>query len=182
MILTKDDLNNYLAADLSRYEGYKPNIKDRIVKNEGWYIWRYMKVLRKLEYHLNTNHKLLYWIYYFIYRRLCFDLKIDIKPNNVGSGFRLVHLGSVVRIKKTCKIGKNCTILPGVIIGNKHFDSHDEWVIIGDNCYIGADAKIFGSVNIGNNVTIGANSVVTKDIPDNAVVGGVPAKIIRFNE
>ena len=35
--------------------------------------------------------------------------------------------------------------------------------------------------NIGNNVTVGANSVVTKDIPDNAVVGGVPAKIIRFN-
>ena len=42
--------------------------------------------------------------------------------------------------------------------------------------------KIFGSVRIGNNVTVGANAVVTKDIPDNAVVGGVPAKVIRIKD
>ena len=40
--------------------------------------------------------------------------------------------------------------------------------------------KIFGSVRIGNNVTVGANAVVTKDIPDNAVVGGVPAKVLSY--
>lgn len=50
---------------------------------------------------------------------------------------------------------------------------------MGDNCYFGLDCKIFGSVRIGDNVTVGANAVVTKDIPDNAIVGGVPAKIIK---
>ncbi|UVV64139.1 serine acetyltransferase [Bacteroides fragilis] len=41
---------------------------------------------------------------------------------------------------------------------------------------------MFGSIIIGNNVTIGANAVVTKDIPDNAIVGGIPAKVLRFKE
>ena len=45
---------------------------------------------------------------------------------------------------------------------------------------IGAGAKIMGDVNIGNYVTIGANAVVTHDVPDNCVVGGVPAKIIKY--
>lgn len=92
----------------------------------------------------------------------------------------ILHLGSLVRVKTNCRIGSNCTMLPGVVIGNKHLNNDDEWVIVGDNCYLGLGAKIFGSVKIGNNVTIGANSVVTKDIPDNAIVGGIPAKIIRF--
>ena len=53
--------------------------------------------------------------------------------------------------------------------------------IIGDRVYIGAGAKVIGKVRVGNNVAIGANSVVTKDVPDNAVVGGVPAKIINYS-
>lgn len=53
-------------------------------------------------------------------------------------------------------------------------------VVVGVNCYFGLGAKILGAVKIGNNVTVGANAVVTKDIPDNAVVGGIPAKIIKI--
>ena len=54
--------------------------------------------------------------------------------------------------------------------------------IIGDNFVAFAGSKIIGNVNIGNNVVVGANAVVTKDIPDNAVVVGAPAKIINYNE
>ena len=111
---------------------------------------------------------------------MCFTLSLDIKPNNLGPGFKLMHLGALVRIKPNCLIGRNCTILPGVVIGNKNLENDATWVIIGDNCYIGLGAKIFGEIHIGNNVIIGANSVVTKDIPDNTVVGGVPAEIIRI--
>lgn len=70
--------------------------------------------------------------------------------------------------------------MPGVVFGNKYKDEDNSIVEVGDNCYFGLGVKVFGQVKIGNNVTIGANAVVTKDIPDNAIVGGIPAKIIKF--
>lgn len=51
---------------------------------------------------------------------------------------------------------------------------------IGDNCFIGAGAKIFDNICIGDNVTVAQNAVVTKDVPENCIVGGVPAKIIKM--
>lgn len=183
MIQTKKDLKYYLSEDLKRFDNKKPNIKDRILDNENWHVWKYIKILRHLEYYKNKEKKIFLFYYYFYrYKKLCFKYKVDIKPNNLGPGFRLMHLGSLVRIKKNCRIGSNCTILPGLVIGNKHLKEDDSWVIIGDNCYIGLGVKIFGQVKIGNNVTIGANAVVTKDIPDNAIVGGIPATIIRFKQ
>jgi serine O-acetyltransferase len=53
--------------------------------------------------------------------------------------------------------------------------------IIGDNVILFSGAKVIGNVCIGNNVVVGANAVVLNDIPDNAVVAGVPAKIISYN-
>lgn len=181
MIQTKEDLKNYLQADFARF-GRKPNVKDWLLKNEWAYVYRYLWVLRHVEYHLNVGHKLRYLWYFFWYKRLCYDLKVDIKSNNLGPDFRLMHLGALVRIKKHCRMGRNCTMLPGVVIGNKHLQSGEEFISIGDNCYIGLGAKIFGAVKIGDNVTIGANAVVTKDIPDNAVVGGIPTRIIWIKE
>lgn len=178
-IKTKEDLGFYLSEDKKRFDGKSPSLKDWLLKNEWAYIYKYIRTLRYLEYYLNSGNRFMYYFYFFIYKRMCFNLNIDIKPNNLGPGFRLMHLGALVRIKHNCRIGRNCTILPGVVIGNKRLEGDDSWVVIGDNCYIGLGAKIFGNVRIGDNVTIGANAVVTKDIPDNAVVGGVPAKIIN---
>lgn len=180
MIKTLDELKYYISEDLKRFDNKKPNIKDLILKNEKWYIWKYIVTLRKLEYHLNSENKIRYLFYFLLYKRMCYNIKVDIKPNNIGPGLRIMHIGSLIRIKRNCRIGKNCTILPGVVIGNKYIHDDNSWVKIGDNCYIGLGVKIFGNVTIGNNVTIGANAVVTHDIPDNAIVGGIPAKIIRF--
>ena len=181
MIKTKENLKYYLSEDKKRFDGKAPSLKDWILKNEWAYIYEYIRTLRYLEFYLNTGNRLMHLLYFLRYKRMCFNLNIDIKPNNLGPGFRLMHLGALVRIKHNCRIGKNCTILPGVVIGNKRLDDDGSWVIIGDNCYIGLGAKIFGEVHIGNNVIIGANTVVTKDIPDNAIVGGIPAKILKIN-
>jgi len=77
-------------------------------------------------------------------------------------------------------IGKNCNISHQVTLGIANRGTHKGVPIIGDNVYIGPGAKIIGDINIGNNVAIGANCVVTKDVPDNAVVVGVPGKVISY--
>lgn len=76
-------------------------------------------------------------------------------------------------------IGDNCTANSGVIIGNKH--SAENAPTIGDNVEICIGAKIIGKVTVGDNAIIAPNSVVIKDVPANAVVSGVPAKIIKYN-
>ncbi|MER2295049.1 MAG: serine acetyltransferase [Desemzia incerta] len=93
---------------------------------------------------------------------------------------KLPHGLNGIIVHPRAKIGKNCTIHQQVTIGNAV--EGGEAPIIGDNCYIGAGAKIIGEIIIGSNVTVGANAVVTKDIPDNCVCGGVPAKIIEKSE
>lgn len=74
------------------------------------------------------------------------------------------------------KIGANCHINQQVTIG---FTLSDEPPTIGDHVSIYYGAKVLGKISIGNNVAIGANAVVIKDVESDVVVGGVPARIIR---
>ena len=67
-----------------------------------------------------------------------------------------------------------------VLIGKKSPETENHKVVIGDNCYISTGATILAPITIGNNVTIAAGAVVNKDVPDNCVVGGVPAKVIKY--
>ena len=174
-------LSDTMQADLQRFDNRKPSLRDWLLHNEVWYIFHYIRRLRYVEYYKDKN-KLLYLWHFFWYKRLGFKLRMTIYPNTIGPGFRIYHAGDFVHVGPNVRIGKNCTMLPGVVFGNKHEAEDEGHVIVGDNCYFGLGCKIFGSVRIGNNVTVGANAVVTKDIPDNAVVGGVPAKVIRIND
>lgn len=123
MIRTKKNLKYYLRDDKKRFDDKTPSLKDWIVKNEWAYIYKYIRTLRYLEYHLNRGNRIMYYWNFLRYKRMCFNLSLDIKPNNLGPGFRLMHLGALVRIKPNCRIGRNCTILPGVVIGNKNLGS-----------------------------------------------------------
>lgn len=118
----------------------------------------------------------LLWYFYKL-RCLSYKTGIQIPPNACGPGLQIWHYGYII-INQSTHIGKNLTIYPGVEIGHKI--PGGGCPKIGNNVFIGAGAKVFGNIKIGNNVTIASNAVVLKDIPDNAVVGGVPAKIIKF--
>lgn len=142
---------------------------------------KYIVILRICAYLKNSNKKLkniLGKLVGFYLRRLQVKLGIEISPlTKIGEGMAMPHMGGIVMAGNTV-IGKNCTILNGVTIGANLFKHRFKVATIGDNVFIGAGAKIIGPVKIGNNVTIGANSVVTKDIPSGVVVAGNPAKLI----
>lgn len=88
----------------------------------------------------------------------------------------IAHYGSIV-VNSTAQIGNNCRIHSCVNIGVQKDGSRAP--IIGDNCYIGPGAKIFGDIVIGNNTTIGANAVVCKSFEGNGTLVGVPAIQIK---
>lgn len=98
----------------------------------------------------------------------------------IGDDTSLGYGGIAVVIHKEAVIGKRCIISQCVTIGGKQ--NSNGAPIIGNNVHIGAGAKVLGNIIIGNNVLIGANAVVLKDIPDNCIVAGVPAKIIGIND
>lgn len=97
----------------------------------------------------------------------------------IGKGFYIGHFGTMV-ISGGAVIGNNVNISPGLNIGRANRGERKGYPVIGDKVYIGPGVKIVGAVKIGNNVAIGANAVVTKDIPDNAVAVGIPAKVISY--
>lgn len=98
----------------------------------------------------------------------------------IGKNCNFAYGGIAVVVHPRAIIGDNVTISQSVTIGGR--SKHKDLPIIGNNVYIGAGAKVLGPIKIGNNVVIGANAVVISDIPDNAVVAGIPAKIIKINE
>ena len=98
----------------------------------------------------------------------------------IGPGFYIGHFGNII-IGTDTVIGENCNISQGVTIGQGGRGGIQKTPIIGSRVYIGPGAKLFGDIRIGDDVAIGANSVVTKDLPANAVAVGVPAQIINYN-
>lgn len=130
----------------------------------------------------------LYYLSHYLYRR-----KVPVLPKvvelmvrfffhasipyqvQIGPGVTFGHrqgimMGKRVKIGARCKIRHQVTIAGGAGGG----------ATIGDDVQIGAGAKIIGPVRIGNRARIGANAVVVKDVPDDATVVGIPARVVRI--
>ena len=181
MIKNKDDYKYYLAEDKKRLGSFTRPLWERINKTERWYIWLFIKNLRKLEYLQNTNtsifRKILYRIQLIRFYRIMHKTQIYIYPNVIGPGLCIPHLGYML-ISSFAEIGKNFTVRPGVVIASNlgATNTKTRKVIIGDNVELSAGCYILCK-KIGNNVSIGANAVVMKNIPDNHVAFGNPAEL-----
>lgn len=134
-----------------------------------------MKLIRAMNYFHEKKYKLLAGL---IMRFVRIIYSCDIPPGvQIGKKVIFKHNGLGVVIHPASIIGDYTQIYQNVSIAGRHQRGVPQ---IGVNVFIGAGACILGGIKIGKNVIIGANCVVLSDIPDNAVVAGVPGKIIKF--
>ncbi len=104
---------------------------------------------------------------------------IEIHPGaQIGRKLFIDH-GMGIVIGETTRIGNNCTIYHGVTLGGTGKDKKKRHPDIGNNVMIGCGAKVLGPIKIGDNVKIGANSVVLKNIESDSTVVGIPGVVVR---
>lgn len=104
---------------------------------------------------------------------------IEIHPGaKIGKRLFIDH-GMGIVIGETTTIGDNCTIYHGVTLGGTGKDKYKRHPDLGNNVIVGCGAKVLGPIKIGDNVKIGANAVVLKEVPDNSTVVGIPGKVIN---
>ena len=162
---------SYLSQD---YKENKSNIKGRLILVS----FRLAQLCRKAP-------KPFFYILipYLIFYRIVFEwiLGVELPWNTqVGSGLKLFH-GQGLVVNDHSIIGNNCTLRHNTTIGHKELSdgTFSNSPDIGNNVDIGSNTAIIGAVTIGDNVIIGAGSVVVKDLEADGIYAGNPAKLIK---
>lgn len=174
MITNYQEYKDYICCDLKAYQLERVGLFSYFFND----CLRFQLRLRRIEWLYNTSvhhplRKALCFIEQIINHRLAIRLGFSIPKNVFGPGLCIVHYGTIV-VSPKAQIGKNCRLHPSTSIGD-----YNGVPRLGDNVYIGPGAKLFGAITIGDNVAIGANSVVNHSFSDNVVIAGAPAKVIR---
>ncbi len=166
------DCLELIKSDYYRYTGRK----DRLLR-----MWLYSLVTSHFGFsfwfRMSAYRGWLYPFSRFMHRMYYLRYGLQIAPETkVGYGLYLSH-GFGIIVNPTAIIGNNCNLSQFSTIGGHT----DPCAIIGDNVYVGPSVCVVNQVIIGSNSTIGAGAVVTKDVPENAIVAGVPAKVLSYN-
>jgi serine O-acetyltransferase len=107
-----------------------------------------------------------------------FLTQIEIHPAaTIGKGIFIDH-GSGVVIGETAEIGDGCTIYQGVTLGGTSLSHGKRHPTLGRNVIVGVNSSVLGAIVLGDNARVGGGSVVVKDVPANATVVGVPARVV----
>jgi serine acetyltransferase len=153
------------------------------IKNKIDYISSDQEIIEKLRtIPLGRINKIILWCFSTNNKilRLLIKLILHIElPSPPPKGLRLGHPFNVV-VHGQVDIGENTTIFQGVTIGESRIGNRRGIPHIGSNVIIYPNSIVVGNVKIGNGAIIGAGSVVTIDIPDNAVAIGNPARVLRI--
>lgn len=179
MIRTLSELRRYIAWDAAA-RGVETSLGN-VLRDP---VFRFTCLLRLNEYLVGADMPgFLRWVPRLLFKRLSIRLGFSIPLNVFGPGLVIVHYGLVI-VSPFARIGSNCRIHAGVNIGGAAgFVSLDEArelaPVIGDRCYIGPGAKIFGRSRIGDDCAIGANAVVNNLQTDGiCTIAGVPARVV----
>lgn len=114
-----------------------------------------------------------------LFNRVVFAVQLPAETR-IGRGVQLSYSGLGTVIHPRAVIGDRVRIGPGVVIGGR--SEIYEVPIIEDDVLLGVGAKILGPVRVGRGALVGANAVVLNDVPAGAVVGGIPARVLRMSE
>jgi serine O-acetyltransferase len=178
--MTRSDLKEEIQHDLYRYgirrtfslllfikcfgPNYAPGLK-------------FILICRLCKYYKKRN-RLLFYFFMIWLRHLTNKYGIDISyRTKIGKGLYVGHFGGIV-VHGDAEIGENCNLSQGVTIGVLIRGKKSGVPKIGNRCFIGPGATILGGVTIGDDVLIGANAIVTFDVPSNSVVASPLASIV----
>lgn len=131
----------------------------------------YLKQRRRTRWTLYPPFKLLLLRYRYKY-----GIAIP-EYTRVGPGLFINRFGGVM-INGDAVIGANCNITHGSMLGQLNRGPHTGSPVLGDEVFLAAGCKVIGHIRIGDRAAVGANAVVTKDVPVEGVVGGIPAKLL----
>ena len=137
-------------------------------------------------FHALVAHRLIHRLYEagvpilprFLANIARFFTQIEIHPAaSIGKGVFIDH-GSGVVIGETAEVGDGCTIYQGVTLGGTSLSHGKRHPTLGRNVTIGVNSSVLGAIVLGDNAKVGGGSVVVKDVPPNATVVGVPARVV----
>jgi serine O-acetyltransferase len=151
-----------------------------VVTCHGWHVmflFRISKIVYAIKIPVLSHIlKIIFQLVWFLVTTF-YGIWLDL-ANNIGKGFYIGHFSGIV-IRGD--FGDFCSVGQCVTVGTKGAGKSDGYPKFADNVYIGAGAKVIGNIDIGSNVVIGANSVVTKSIPGNSLAVGIPAVFRRID-
>lgn len=168
-----------LRADLYRYEGrvsagvfwrhflFTPGYKYTVVMRTAGY-------LRTLPMMALGLYPLFKW--WLLRCRYKYGIAIP-EYTIIGPGLFINRFGGIY-INGDAVIGANANLTHGIMLGQANRGARAGSPILGDRVFLGAGAKVIGHIHLGDDCAVGANAVVTKDVPEKGVVGGIPAKLL----
>ena len=164
-----------IKADIDRWNEID-QINFNFFESLNWYL-TYKKEFRNLVLHRlkKPSHGIVSMIHFAVSRIFWKPLEtLYIYTDDIGGGLYIQHgFATIITAKK---IGENCRIYQQVTIGYKD----GETPVLGDNVSVTCGAKVLGGITMHSGSLAAAGAVVIKDVPENAIVGGVPAKVIRI--
>ena len=165
-----------LSSIFQDWESNKKNVKARIVL--ACFRIAHLAVYNKFLFIFLIPHLILYRVFVEWFLGIELPYKTE-----AGKGLKIYH-GQALVVNDGTIIGINCTLRNSTTIGNKISKDGNlsQCPVLGDNVDVGCNVSIIGPVVIGDNVIIGAGSVVVKNVPSNSIVAGNPARVIKFVE
>lgn len=169
---------NLIKADIARWNQID-QINLGFFESINWYM-TYKKEFRNLILHRlkNPSRSFMCMVHFVIARMLWKPLEtLYIYTEDIGGGLYIQHgFATIITAKK---IGENCRIYQQVTIGYKNGECPP---VLEDNVSVTCGAKVLGNITMHKNSLAAAGAVVVKDVPENAIVGGIPAKIIGYKD